>query len=78
MAQDVRDVRRYGTAEYAAGPERQPDGSGGSDGSGGERQRGRRNAPALLVSLSLLAALVVGVVLYVAPWASAAGGCGGG
>jgi hypothetical protein len=41
-------------------------------------QQSRRNLWALLVSLTLLAALIGGAIVLVAPWASAAGGCGGG
>ncbi len=72
MAQDVFVLPETGSGpdpEQGLGQEPEQDRAG---------RRSRRNLWALLVSLTLLAALVGGAILLVAPWASAAGGCGGG
>ncbi len=65
----AQDVWQFGVPED--GPAPRPD-------QDGERGPARRTALALIVSLTLLAALIGGLVLYIAPWANAAGGCGGG
>ena len=63
----AQDVWQFGLPEGGSEPDQDQ-----------ARQQSRRTLWAVLVSLTLLAALIGGAILLLAPWASAAGGCGGG